>query len=53
MVNVCRDPKYNLFLELALAAEASAIVTGDKDLLVLHPFRSIPIISAEDFLETF
>lgn len=49
----CRDPKDNKFLELAVAAGASCIVTGDKDLLVLNPFREISILNAADFLTTF
>lgn len=49
----CRDPKDNKFLELAVAANASCIITGDKDLLVLHPFRNIPILNAVDFINNF
>ena len=49
-ITVCRDPKDNKFLELAVAGKANCIVTGDKDLLVLHPFRGINIISPADFI---
>ncbi len=49
-VTACRDPKDNKFLELAIAAKASCIITGDDDLLVLNPFRGIPIVNASDFL---
>ncbi len=49
----CRDPKDNKFLELAVSANASCIITGDKDLLILHPFRGIPILNAADFLNKF
>jgi len=49
----CRDPKDNKFLELAVTANASCIITGDDDLLVLHPFRNIPILNASDFLNNF
>lgn len=49
----CRDPKDNKFLELAICANASCIITGDKDLLVLHPFRGIPILNAVDFINNF
>ncbi len=49
----CRDPKDNKFLELAISANASCIITGDKDLLVLHPFRGIPILNAVDFINNF
>lgn len=50
---VCRDPKDNHFLELAFCSQAHAIVTGDQDLLVLHPFHGIPIVSPTDFLLRF
>lgn len=52
-ISVCRHPKDNKFLELAIAGNADCIVTGDKDLLVLHPFRGIKIISPSDFLILF
>ncbi len=43
-VTDCRDAKDNKYLELALAAGAAAIVSGDADLLVLHPWRGVPIL---------
>jgi len=49
----CRDPKDNKFLELAVAGDAECLITGDKDLLVLNPFRGIKIISPSDFLIQF
>ncbi|MBS1745244.1 MAG: putative toxin-antitoxin system toxin component, PIN family [Bacteroidetes bacterium] len=52
-INACRDPKDNKFLELAIAASASCIITGDKDLLILNPFRNIPILNAFDFLNNY
>jgi putative PIN family toxin of toxin-antitoxin system len=50
-LSVCRDPKDDKFLELALSAEATHIVTGDFDLLVLHPYENVRIVSPRDFLE--
>ena len=47
----CRDPKDNKYLELACECEAACIVTGDKDLLVLNPYRGIPILTARQFLD--
>ena len=41
------------FLELAVNGSATCIVTGDDDLLALHPFRGIPIISVARFLASF
>jgi uncharacterized protein len=49
----CRDAKDNKFLELAIFTNASFIISGDNDLLVLHPFRSIPILNAVDFINNF
>jgi putative PIN family toxin of toxin-antitoxin system len=49
-VKACRDPKDDILLSLAVNADASFIVTGDNDLLVLHPFQGIPIITPLDFL---
>ncbi len=47
----CRDPKDSKFLELAVSGGADCIISGDQDLLVLHPFRDIPIITPRAFLE--
>jgi uncharacterized protein len=52
IVRECRDPNDDMFLELAIAGEASCIVSGDKDLLILNPFRGIPILTPRAFLET-
>ena len=52
-IQLCRDPKDDKFLDLAIDTDASCIITGDKDLLVLHPFRNIPILSPATFLNTF
>ena len=46
----CRDPKDNKFLETAIESNADALVTGDSDLLVLHPFQGIPILRPAEFL---
>lgn len=49
-VTECRDAKDDKYLELALAAEAAAIVSSDDDLLVLHPWRGIPIVRPAEYL---
>ena len=46
----CRDPKDNKFLELAVSGRASHLLTGDTDLLSLHPFRGIAIVTPQAFL---
>ncbi len=52
-VRVCRDIKDDKFLELAVNRQARCLVTGDQDLLVLHPFCGIPILTPAKFLESF
>ena len=49
-IKACRDPKDDKFLELALNGEANMILTGDRDLLALHPFRGVDILSPRDYL---
>jgi len=49
---VCRDPDDDKFLACAIAGRAQAIVTGDRDLLSLSEFRSIPVLSPRTFVET-
>ncbi|MCD6344109.1 MAG: putative toxin-antitoxin system toxin component, PIN family [Anaerolineae bacterium] len=50
-IMVCRDPKDDIVLEVAVTGRADFIVTGDNDLLVLHPFEGIPIIGPAEFLK--
>lgn len=50
-VQECRDPKDDKVLELALNGKAQYIITGDRDLLVLHPFRDVLVITADQFLK--
>jgi uncharacterized protein len=51
-IKICRDVKDDKFLELAVASNASCIISGDKDLLILHPFRDIFILTPADFLKS-
>ncbi len=53
VIHACRDPKDDMFLELAVGAKASCIITGDKGLRALHPFRGIPILNAADFIALY
>jgi uncharacterized protein len=48
----CRDPKDDKFLELAVCGHAEYIVTSDADLIALHPFRNIKILTPSEFLES-
>jgi len=48
---VCRDPDDDKLLEIVIAGSADCLVTGDQDLLVLHPFQGIPILNPVGFLD--
>jgi putative PIN family toxin of toxin-antitoxin system len=47
----CRDPSDDKFLELAVGGRADLIVSGDRDLLALNPFRNIPIVTPAIFVQ--
>ena len=52
VVDDCRDPKDNKYLELALEAGADCIISGDQDLLVLHPYNGVPVMTPAQFLDS-
>jgi putative PIN family toxin of toxin-antitoxin system len=43
----CRDPDDRKFLQLAYAAKADALVTGDEDLLALADKSRVPILTPD------
>ncbi len=49
-ITVCRDPDDDKFLELAVSGNADYLISGDDDLLALHPFQEIPILRPTEFL---
>ena len=54
---ICRDPKDDAYLHLCVAAKADFLVTGDKDLLAVHPGSvavlpdGLKIVTPRQFLE--
>lgn len=50
-ISVCRDPKDDKLLELAVSGRADHLITGDEDLLVLNPFRGVDILTPRQFLD--
>ena len=49
-ITACRNPQDNILLEVATTGKAEYIVTGDNDLLTLHPFAGIQIVGPAAFL---
>ena len=47
----CADPDDNRILECAVASSAQSIVTGDRHLLALHPYRGVFILTPKQFLD--
>ena len=50
-IAVCRDPNDDKFLDVALAGGSNLLITGDADLLELHPFHGIEIITPRELLK--
>ena len=47
--SACRDPKDLAILGTAVAGSGDALVTGDKDLLVLKKLEGVRIVSPQEF----
>jgi putative PIN family toxin of toxin-antitoxin system len=50
---LCRDPNDQMFLDLAVSAEARYIVSGDKDLLTVENYPGGSVIKPKPFLDLF
>ena len=48
--DACRDPKDAPFLALALSSHAVALLSSDNDLLTLHPWNNVAILTPSEFL---
>lgn len=46
---ICRDPKDNYLLALAITSRANYLISGDKDLLILKRVRKTLILSYTEF----
>lgn len=49
----CRDAEDHHILALAEVAKVDLIVSSDRDLLVLHPWHGIPILTPAQFVSQF
>ncbi|MPY89044.1 MAG: putative toxin-antitoxin system toxin component, PIN family [Luteitalea sp.] len=49
-VQASRDAKDNQFLEVSLNGRADVLVSGDRDLLTLNPFRGTAILTPAAYL---
>jgi len=50
---ICRDPNDQMFLDLAVPAEAKYIVSSDKDLLTVRVYPGGSVIKPKPFLDLF
>jgi uncharacterized protein len=48
-----RDPKDRMILATAIAGDAQIVISGDKDLLVIHPYGNISILLPQEFLSCY
>lgn len=51
VAGISRDPDDDNIIALAVTVKADYVVSGDKDLLDLKDYRSIPIVSPKNFSE--
>lgn len=51
-ITACRDAKDNFLLALALDGNASHLITGDKDLLVLEKFEGTQIMTINQYISS-
>jgi len=51
IVRACRDPRDDKFLEVALNGKADLILTGDADLLAMHPWQGVQIVNPAEYLK--
>ncbi|MFW5719910.1 MAG: putative toxin-antitoxin system toxin component, PIN family [Candidatus Dojkabacteria bacterium] len=49
-ITVCRDTRDNFILELAIDCNAGAIITFDKDLLIIKKYMNVSIFTPIEFL---
>jgi putative PIN family toxin of toxin-antitoxin system len=52
-IQVCRDRDDDKFIVCAVDGDCEYIVSGDKDLLSLHSYKNINIVTVRDFLKIF
>jgi hypothetical protein len=45
----CRDAKDDYLLEMAVRGKAGLIITGDADLISMHPYKGIRIVNYREF----
>jgi len=50
---ICRDPKDNFLLNLAIDGKADFLITGDNDLLVLKKIESTRIVTFAEYINTY
>lgn len=50
-IEICRDPKDNFLLNLAVDGKADFLVTGDQDLLVLGKIKTTEILTFRKLIE--
>ena len=49
LIQGCRDRDDDKFLETAVKGDAQYIISGDQDLLTMHRFEGIDIVTAQEF----
>jgi putative PIN family toxin of toxin-antitoxin system len=48
---ICRDKDDDVIIECGLLSSADYLITGDSDLLVIHEYQQMKIITIKDFID--
>jgi len=52
VVDTCRDPKDNFLLALCQDGQATHLLTGDKDLLIMHKHQQTEILTIAQYISS-
>jgi putative PIN family toxin of toxin-antitoxin system len=53
VINICRDPDDDKFIECAIDAKCLYIISGDKDLLSIGNYHQVQIVTVSEFFSRF
>jgi len=52
-ITICEDPDDNKFIECAIAANCTEIISGDKHLLKVARYKSVTFLTPRNFVEKY
>jgi uncharacterized protein len=53
IISQLRDPQDQMVLSIAITGNVQVVISDDKDLLVLHPYKNISILLPQEFVSHY